>query len=364
MTKLDLKDAYLSITVHPASQRFLRFIWKSKSYQFQALRIGLNIAPLVFTRLLKPVAAFLRKRGIRLIIYLDDILLIGSSIKETSLFTEMTMSLLESLGFIINKEKSVLHPTQTFIFLGFIICSVNMTLTLPPDKVTKLRSQRHQLLTKEKVTLHSVARILGTLDFFRLATSAGSTSHSQTSKSAETGATQISGQLQRRSDSILSGESGITMVDSQHRTLQRQPYSGSSSRSNDFHRRIETGMEGSLRQLENERKIPSSRRKGLPADVAELLIAATRSSTRKTYEFSWKRWRSWCCPRQIDPVSASLKDILTFLFDCYDSSLQYGSSNVLRSTISATHPKIDGYSMGQHPYVINILKGILNLRLP
>ena len=169
MTKLDLKNAYRSVAVHPAPQRFLPFISKNKSYQFQALLFGMNIAPCGFTRLLEPVAVFLRKRGIHLIIYLDDIFLIGSSNKETRLFTEMTMFLLESLGFIINKEKLVFQPTQTLIFLGFIICSVNMTLTLPPNRVTKLRSQCHQLLTKKKVTLHSVAQILSTLESFRLA---------------------------------------------------------------------------------------------------------------------------------------------------------------------------------------------------
>lgn len=52
--KLDLKDAYFSVAVHPDSQKFLRFVWKNKAYQFQALPFGLNIAPRVFTRLLKP----------------------------------------------------------------------------------------------------------------------------------------------------------------------------------------------------------------------------------------------------------------------------------------------------------------------
>ena len=126
MTKLDLKDSYLSVAVHPESQKFLCFIWENKAYQFQALRFGLNIAPRIFTQLLKPVAAFLRKRGVRLVIYLDDILLIGSSVEETHRFTEMTMSLLESLGFIINKEKSNLNPTKIITFLGFTINSVTI----------------------------------------------------------------------------------------------------------------------------------------------------------------------------------------------------------------------------------------------
>ena len=56
--------------------------------------------------------AFLRKRGVRVVIYLDDFLLLGFSVEETQKYTEMSMSLLESLEFIINKEKSILIPTQ------------------------------------------------------------------------------------------------------------------------------------------------------------------------------------------------------------------------------------------------------------
>ena len=99
---------------------------------------------------------------------------------------------------------------------------------------------------------------------------------------------------------------------------------------------------------------------GLPTNVAELLIAAIRPSTHKTYESNWKRWRSWFCARKVNPISASLKDLLTFLTECFDSGLQYRSINVIRSTLSGTHPKIDGHLVGQHPYVVSLLKGILN----
>ena len=102
---------------------------------------------------------------------------------------------------------------------------------------------------------------------------------------------------------------------------------------------------------------------GLPTNVAELLIAATRTSTHKTYESSWKRWRSWCCARKVNPISASLNDLLTFLAECFESGLQYCSINVIRSALSGTHPKIDGH-VGQHPYVVRLIKGILNKRPP
>ena len=62
MTNIDLKDACLSVAVHEHSQKFLSFIWEEKCYQFKALPFGLCSAPRIFTKLLKPVAAFLRKK--------------------------------------------------------------------------------------------------------------------------------------------------------------------------------------------------------------------------------------------------------------------------------------------------------------
>ena len=63
MTSIDLKDAYLSVHIHKSSQKCLCFQWKNKSFAFQGLPFGLNTAPRAFTKLLKPVSAYLRKRG-------------------------------------------------------------------------------------------------------------------------------------------------------------------------------------------------------------------------------------------------------------------------------------------------------------
>ena len=103
---------------------------------------------------------------------------------------------------------------------------------------------------------------------------------------------------------------------------------------------------------------------GIPTNVADLLIAATRSSTDKTYESSWNRWCRWCAGWQLDPLSSSLSDILVFLTEAFNEGLAYRSLNVLRSAISSTHPKLDGFSVGQHPYVTRLLKGALNKRPP
>jgi hypothetical protein len=56
--------------------------------------------------------AFMRKQGVRLIIYFDDILILNESREGASADLEMVMRLLQDLGFIINIEKSILDPTQ------------------------------------------------------------------------------------------------------------------------------------------------------------------------------------------------------------------------------------------------------------
>ena len=167
MTTLDLKDSYLSVPVHKDSQKFLQFLWRNKCYAFQGLCFGLNTAPRIFTKLLKPVAAFLCKRGVRMILYLDDFLILGSTYQEAQSRTALAVFLLESLGFTVNLEKSCLIPTQIIKFLGFVIDSTVEALSLTQEKVVKVKS----LCLKAKVTrtmpARQIASVLGTLESCR-----------------------------------------------------------------------------------------------------------------------------------------------------------------------------------------------------
>ena len=115
-------------------------------------------------KVLKPIAAFLRKQGIRLILYLDDMVIIGFSAQEIMWFNQIVMNLLTSLGFTIHKEKSITTPTQIITFLGFTINSIT---SLPPEKVTKILTLCRQILTTEMVSLRLLAQLLGLLESHR-----------------------------------------------------------------------------------------------------------------------------------------------------------------------------------------------------
>ena len=118
----------------------------------QNLRIYSNAiqpkcGPRLFTKIMKPVVASLRSQGVHLIIYLDDILILASLIETLNRHKKLAISLLESLGFLINYDKSNLTPSQQICVLGnvsgFNVNAIHITSTeictdsermLPPPK--------------------------------------------------------------------------------------------------------------------------------------------------------------------------------------------------------------------------------------
>lgn len=103
---------------------------------------------------------------------------------------------------------------------------------------------------------------------------------------------------------------------------------------------------------------------GFSCQARELLSAAWRKNASDQYASAWRKWTGWCSPRKINPVSASLNDIINFLASEFLQGKQYRTLNVYRSAISITHPTIDSVQVGEHPMVCQLLKGIFNSRPP
>ena len=163
MIKIDLKDAYFTVPLCQEHQTFVRFNWEGTLYEFACLPFGLSIAPRVFAKIRKPVVALLRKLGIRLIIYLDDLLIMAQSKEILNCHASTTLHLLENLGFMINYLKSVLIPATKMEFLGFLIDSQAMTLALPRDKVRKVKKECQSVLNLPQITVRELAKVLGNL---------------------------------------------------------------------------------------------------------------------------------------------------------------------------------------------------------
>ena len=163
MAKVDLKDAYFMIPIHEEDRAFLKFSFKEHTYQFQCLPFGLACAPWVFTKILKPVAALLRQLGVRLIVYIDDILILAESKEAARDHAIGLVYLLENLGFAVSRAKCQLEPTQTIEFLGFLVNSLKQELSLPQGKIKKIRAEIRALLEGRQVAIRKLSQLLGKL---------------------------------------------------------------------------------------------------------------------------------------------------------------------------------------------------------
>lgn len=67
---------------------------------------------------------------------------------------------IENLGFVINKDKSVLVPTQRIAFFGFIIDSVLFMVFMPAEKIKKILSLAQSLLKLGRLELREVESLI------------------------------------------------------------------------------------------------------------------------------------------------------------------------------------------------------------
>ena len=96
-----------------------------------------------------------------IIAYLDDLLLIGKTKEEAMEARDSVIYLLTNLGFTINWEKSVMEPTQKIEFLGMILDSREMTISLPRGNILNLTSLCQDVcLIQEPHSLRDLASLV------------------------------------------------------------------------------------------------------------------------------------------------------------------------------------------------------------
>ena len=152
------------LTSQSQSFRSLRFAVDEIRYQFTCLLFGLSCAPWAFTKVLKPVVAFLRSLGVHLIMYIDDILIIEKSPDEVRDHVEVPIALLEDLDFIVNIEKFVTTPSQQIEFLRLQVDTITMCLSLLGHKIKAIRGELSQLLRPGSLSARRLAQFIGKLN--------------------------------------------------------------------------------------------------------------------------------------------------------------------------------------------------------
>ena len=138
LAKMDLKEAYRAVPVHPVDRPLLAVKWQGTKYIDGALPFGLHSAPKLFSALLLWI---ILANGVSLAIhYLDDFLFVGPSMSTVCAQSlHRALTLCKELGVQVAPEKTE-GPATVLTFLGIEIDTVARQLRLPSDKLQRLRS--------------------------------------------------------------------------------------------------------------------------------------------------------------------------------------------------------------------------------
>ncbi|KAL8590051.1 hypothetical protein ACOMHN_034282 [Nucella lapillus] len=161
---IDLKDAYFHINIAQAHRKYLRFVWRGRTFQFKALPFGLSLAPFVFTKVCTEVASLARTRAIRLRCYLDDWVILAETQELCQMHVLHLRNLCLCLGFLLNEEKCDLTPSQTFNFLGMKFNTTTMLVSPAPKRVLRLHELLSGLYRQNSTPVRSLYSLLGTME--------------------------------------------------------------------------------------------------------------------------------------------------------------------------------------------------------
>ena len=157
---IDLTDAYLHIPIFQGHRKYLRFCIKGKAYQFIALPFGPKVSARVFTKIVSVVAGYLRMQNLRLAVYLDDWFLLNA-VREILIQNRRVMlNLLSRLGFLVNREKSQLQPTQQIVYIGGLFDLQKGLVRPTSDRIQKIHLAI-RILMSDSATARDYLHALG-----------------------------------------------------------------------------------------------------------------------------------------------------------------------------------------------------------
>lgn len=165
LVKIDISNAYYHLPISTHHRRFLSFTLGDKIFNMNCLPFGLSSAPSIFSKLSNWTASLLREKGIRVIVYLDDFLLMNQNSSLLSKQVQETVKLLEHLGWHINLKKSDLAPKTSIQYLGLIWDTKANLKRLPNSKIANFSRTILHTLRQNHWCWLTAKRLLGKLTF-------------------------------------------------------------------------------------------------------------------------------------------------------------------------------------------------------
>ena len=164
LAKVDLKEAYRMVPVHPQDRPLLGMEWEGQVYVDTALPFGLRSAPKIFNAVADALQWIARHRGAgEMDHYLDDFIIIGPPQDEgCAKSLEVLLETCRLLGVPVAVNKCE-GPSTCLEFLGIEVDTIAMELRLPLSKLSRLQALIRKWCPRKVCQKKELQRLAGHL---------------------------------------------------------------------------------------------------------------------------------------------------------------------------------------------------------
>jgi hypothetical protein len=155
-TKIDIRQAFHRIRMHPDSEELTTFRTRYGSYKCKVLPFGLTNGPATFQRYVNDL--FIDLLDLFVTCYLDDILIYSQNELEHEAHVRTVLGRLREAGLQADIKKCEFHVTRTK-YLGFIISTDG--IEVDPEKISIIRDW------ERPTTVRGIQSFLGFCNFYR-----------------------------------------------------------------------------------------------------------------------------------------------------------------------------------------------------
>jgi hypothetical protein len=169
---LDFSAAFHHLGVEEELRCLLNFRYAGVTYRYIGLPFGLRSAPRLFCAAMAATMNAVRARWpVVCSAYMDDVVILQAEKEVLRKTTEEIVEFVEWLGWTINREKSVMEPSQEYKYLGMNWSTSTMSVQMTAKKNTTLKKELKRWIKLAKggaeVRVRDLARLIGQLSATR-----------------------------------------------------------------------------------------------------------------------------------------------------------------------------------------------------
>ena len=164
LAKFDVEGAFRTIPVHPDDRRLLGMHWEDRIYVDKVLPFGLRSAPKLYNAVADALLWILTNSdGVDGLHYLDDFLVFGApDSQQCGEALRRALAWCACLGVPVASRKTE-GPSTRLTFLGIVMDTLSMALSLPPSKLERLRREIHHWESMKSCSKRELLSIIGQL---------------------------------------------------------------------------------------------------------------------------------------------------------------------------------------------------------